>query len=219
MPYAIPTQVSSLKRGRVGLGMLLALPLAGLAAAPWHHTHTGWKPTAPACPAARAHQQVFETRREGTHAIPPACDAPIVVRDRGSCGPRFIRSTLNMVPQSSDILRGASLPLVAIICPLALQDPVDDAVEVGVLGGSEFLWVTDPRSAGGCSGSSWPSYQTRHPPALLRPRVPLAGGGLHHQRPDALLFLQGLRQPVHALGGGRARYAVRLLRRIHRGAP
>ncbi|EFN54381.1 hypothetical protein CHLNCDRAFT_58279 [Chlorella variabilis] len=74
--------------------------------------------------------QVFETRREGTHAIPPAADAPIVVRDRGSAGPRFMRSNLNMVPQTSDILRGASLPFVAIICPLALQDPGDEPVEV-----------------------------------------------------------------------------------------
>lgn len=43
--------------------------------------------------------QVFETRLEDTHAIPPAADAPIVVRDRGSAGPRFMRSTLNMLPQ------------------------------------------------------------------------------------------------------------------------
>lgn len=76
------------------------------------------------------HTQVFETRREDTHAIPPAADAPIVVRDRGSCGPRFIRSTLNIVPQTKDILQGATLPLVAIICPLGLQHPGDDPVEV-----------------------------------------------------------------------------------------
>lgn len=33
--------------------------------------------------------------------------------------------------QSADILKGASLPLVAVICPMALQDPGDDPVEVG----------------------------------------------------------------------------------------
>jgi protein transport protein SEC24 len=77
---------------------------------------------------------VFETRREGTHAIPPAADAPVVVRDRGSAGPRFIRSSLNMVPQTRDLLRGAALPLVAIVCPLAAQDPGDDPVEVGGAG-------------------------------------------------------------------------------------
>lgn len=43
--------------------------------------------------------QVFETRRENTHAIPPPADAPIVVKDHGSCGPRYLRSLLNMVPQ------------------------------------------------------------------------------------------------------------------------
>ncbi len=80
--------------------------------------------------------QVFETRREGTHSIPPAADAPIVIRDRGSCGPRFLRSTLNMVPQTGDLLKGASLPFVAIINPLALQDPGDDPVEVRARAGS-----------------------------------------------------------------------------------
>ncbi|PSC68317.1 transport Sec24-like protein [Micractinium conductrix] len=74
--------------------------------------------------------QVFETRRENTHAIPPAADAPIVVRDRGSCGPRFMRSTLNMLPQSNDLLKSSALPLVTIISPLALQDTGDDPVEL-----------------------------------------------------------------------------------------
>lgn len=78
---------------------------------------------------------MFETRREATHAIPPAADAPIVIRDRGSCGPRFLRSTLNMLPQTGDLVKGAALPLVAIINPLALQDPGDDPVEVRVTGG------------------------------------------------------------------------------------
>lgn len=78
--------------------------------------------------------QVFETRREATHAIPPAADAPIVIRDRGSCGPRFLRSTLNMLPQTGDLVKGAALPLVAIINPLALQDPGDDPVEVADFG-------------------------------------------------------------------------------------
>ena len=82
----------------------------------------------PAIPPATP--QVFETRRENTHAIPPAADAPIVVRDRGSCGPRFMRSTLNMLPQSNDLLKSSALPLVTIISPLALQDTGDDPVEV-----------------------------------------------------------------------------------------
>ena len=82
----------------------------------------------PPCHPARP--QVFDTRRENTHAIPPAADAPIVVRDKGSAGPRFLRSSLNMIPQSADLLKGAALPLVAIISPLALQDPGDDPVQV-----------------------------------------------------------------------------------------
>ena len=61
---------------------------------------------------------------------PTPSDAPIVVRDKGSAGPRFLRSSLNMIPQSADLLKGAALPLVAIISPLALQDPGDDPVQV-----------------------------------------------------------------------------------------
>jgi hypothetical protein len=60
--------------------------------------------------------QVFETRREGTHSIPPSADAPIVVRDRGSAGPRFIRSSINMVPAVSwaeHVCAGERLPLCA----------------------------------------------------------------------------------------------------------
>lgn len=47
---------------------------------------------------------------------------------------------------------------------------------------------------------------------------PRAGGGLWSVWARALPGVQGIRQPVHALGGWRAQHAVQLLRRAHRGA-
>jgi protein transport protein SEC24 len=74
--------------------------------------------------------QVFETRRENTHTIPPSTEAPIVVRDYGSAGPRYMRSSLNSVPQGADLLKSASLPLVVMINPLALPEHGDSPVDV-----------------------------------------------------------------------------------------
>ena len=41
--------------------------------------------------------QVFDTRAAGQHNLPPAASSRFIVRDRGSAGPRFMRSTLNHV--------------------------------------------------------------------------------------------------------------------------
>jgi protein transport protein SEC24 len=73
---------------------------------------------------------VFETRRENTHVIPPPADAPMVVRDLGSAPPRYMRSSVNMVPQSGDLLKSAALPFVVIVSPLAAAESGDDAVPV-----------------------------------------------------------------------------------------
>lgn len=74
--------------------------------------------------------QVFETRRENTHTIPPPYDAPIVVRDYGTAGPRYMRASLNSVPQGADILKASSLPFVVIINPLAPPENGDSPLEV-----------------------------------------------------------------------------------------
>lgn len=179
---------------------------------------------------------MFETRRENTHAIPPAADAPIVIRDRGSCGPRFLRSTLNMLPQSGDLLKGAALPLVAIINPMALQDPGDDPVEVRESAcvqlskrGVTPEWVRPAAvHAHGCTCAPWVSISCacrlgvscHDCSPLMRtglPQPPCAGGGFWGHGPRALPGVQGVRQPIHALGGWRAHHAVLLLRRHHRG--
>jgi len=74
--------------------------------------------------------QVFETRKENTHTIPPSTEAPIVVRDCGSAGPRYMRSSLNSVPQGADILKSASLPFVVMVNPLALPEHGEASIDV-----------------------------------------------------------------------------------------
>lgn len=50
--------------------------------------------------------------------------------------------------QSADILKGTSLPLVAVICPMALQDPGDDPVQVSLHTRRVLELVAGMRSSG-----------------------------------------------------------------------
>jgi protein transport protein SEC24 len=88
----------------------------------------------PRPPPAPAPHQVFETRVQGTHHVPPPADTPLALRDAGAAGPRYMRATLNYVPQSKDLLRAAALPLVLIINPLALPDPSDAPIPLVDMG-------------------------------------------------------------------------------------
>eukprot|EP00983_Pelagomonas_calceolata_P128656 1161532-Pelagomonas_calceolata.AAC.3 len=42
-------------------------------------------------------QVIFETREQGQHVAPPPAASRFIVRDRGSAGPRHMRSTINLV--------------------------------------------------------------------------------------------------------------------------
>jgi protein transport protein SEC24 len=53
-----------------------------------------------------------------------------VVHDRGSCGPRYIRSTLNYIPFTHDLLNNSAMPLAVVISPMALPHPKDDPIPV-----------------------------------------------------------------------------------------
>ena len=77
-----------------------------------------------------AEELVFETRREGKMNAPPSAATAFVVRDNGNCSPRAIRSTLNSMPMSSDLLRTAAMPLALIVQPLAQAMPGDDVPQV-----------------------------------------------------------------------------------------
>lgn len=90
----------------------------------------------PRPPTTRLPVQVFETRLENTHNIPPPCESPIQVKDNGSAGPRYMRSTLNAVPASADLLKATSLPLIISVNPLALPHQGDTPVEIIDMGSS-----------------------------------------------------------------------------------
>ncbi|GLC37974.1 hypothetical protein PLESTF_000604900 [Pleodorina starrii] len=73
---------------------------------------------------------VFDTRIAGGHALPPPASSRFVVRDRGSCSPRYLRSTLNHVPHSPELLTNCAMPLAVVVSPLALPDPGDDPIQI-----------------------------------------------------------------------------------------
>ena len=62
--------------------------------------------------------------------MPPPVEFPIVVKDYGSAGPRYMRFSLNSVPQGADMLKSGSVPFVVVINALAIPEPGDDALDV-----------------------------------------------------------------------------------------
>eukprot|EP00775_Hariotina_reticulata_P004086 gene4086-4333_t len=82
---------------------------------------------------------VFETRVPGpvgqaAHTNPPSSTSRFIVRDRGSASPRLLRSTLNMVPATNELLNNSGMQFAVAVQPLALPDPEDDPVVVVDLG-------------------------------------------------------------------------------------
>eukprot|EP00879_Flechtneria_rotunda_P003737 GHRR01003975.1.p1 GENE.GHRR01003975.1~~GHRR01003975.1.p1 ORF type:complete len:914 (+),score=321.96 GHRR01003975.1:246-2744(+) len=78
--------------------------------------------------------QVFETRVNGAHVTPPSSISRFVVRDRGNASPRLLRSSLNTVPATTDMLNNSGMQFALAVQPLALPDPDDDPVVVVDLG-------------------------------------------------------------------------------------
>lgn len=74
--------------------------------------------------------QVFETRVNGAHVHPPSSLSRFIVRDTGNASPRLLRSTLNVVPVSTDMLNNSGMQFALSVQPLALPDPEDDPVVV-----------------------------------------------------------------------------------------
>lgn len=66
----------------------------------------------------------------GAHVHPPSSLSRFIVRDRGNASPRLLRSTLNMVPVSADMLNNSGMQFALSVQPLALPDPEDDPVVV-----------------------------------------------------------------------------------------
>lgn len=72
--------------------------------------------------------QVFETRKDGTHTVPPSTEVPVAVRDTGDAGPRYMRSSMNSVPQGNDMVKASAIPFVLAIQPFALQSKGDSGI-------------------------------------------------------------------------------------------
>lgn len=82
---------------------------------------------------------VFDTRMAGSHALPPPASSRFVVRDRGNCSPRYLRCTLNHVPNTPELLNNCAMPLALVVSPLALPDPGDEPIQVRT-GGLTAEW-------------------------------------------------------------------------------
>ena len=81
-------------------------------------------------------RQVFETRANREHSIPPPASSRFIVLDRGDASPRCMRATLNCVPTTPDLARIGAMPFGIVLCPLALPNPRDDPIQVRALGTS-----------------------------------------------------------------------------------
>lgn len=64
-------------------------------------------------------------------AAGPALAPPAQVRDCGGASPRMLRSTLNAVPATPDLMNSSGMALALVVQPMALPDPEDDPVPVG----------------------------------------------------------------------------------------
>jgi hypothetical protein len=82
--------------------------------------------------------QVFETRVNGAHVHPPSSLSRFIVRDTGNASPRLLRSTLNVVPVSPDMLNNSGMQFALSVQPLALPDPDDDPVVVSGCSGQQI---------------------------------------------------------------------------------
>ncbi|CAM6106579.1 unnamed protein product [Calypogeia fissa] len=72
----------------------------------------------------------FETRCNGQANLPPSATANFIVKDTGNCSPRLMRSTLNQIPCSGDLLGTSGMPLALMVQPFAMPHPSDDPIQI-----------------------------------------------------------------------------------------
>lgn len=78
--------------------------------------------------------QIFETRVNGQHVNPPSSMSRFIVRDMGNASPRFLRSTLNAVPATNDMLNNSGMQFALSVQPLAQLAPEEEQVPIVDLG-------------------------------------------------------------------------------------
>ncbi|CAK4152332.1 unnamed protein product [Aphanomyces euteiches] len=80
-------------------------------------------------PRPLARQEVVTYVAKGaTLTLPPPATSKYICIDEGCASPRFIRPTLNHVPESKDLLGQSALPLATVVCPLAKLHPGELAI-------------------------------------------------------------------------------------------
>ncbi|RHZ19897.1 hypothetical protein DYB37_007637 [Aphanomyces astaci] len=77
-----------------------------------------------------------------TLTMPPPANSKYICLDNGCASPRFIRPSLNHVPESKDLLQTSGLPLGVVVCPLAKLDPNELPVPLVDFGGTGPLRCT-----------------------------------------------------------------------------
>ncbi|KAK9071221.1 hypothetical protein SSX86_009789 [Deinandra increscens subsp. villosa] len=69
--------------------------------------------------------------RQGTQANPPPpATSEFIVRDTGNCSPRYMRSTINQIPCTSDLLNTSGMQLALLVQPLALPHPSEEPIQI-----------------------------------------------------------------------------------------
>ncbi|KAI7725657.1 hypothetical protein M8C21_001682, partial [Ambrosia artemisiifolia] len=73
---------------------------------------------------------LHETRQGSQANPPPPATSEFIVRDTGNCSPRYMRSTINQIPCTSDLLNTSGMQLALLVQPLALPHPSEEPIQV-----------------------------------------------------------------------------------------
>ncbi|GJN25091.1 hypothetical protein PR202_gb12878 [Eleusine coracana subsp. coracana] len=76
---------------------------------------------------------IYETRQGGQANIPPAASTEFIVKDTGNCSPRLMRSTVNQIPCTGDLLTMSGMPLALMVQPFSLPHPSEEPIQIGLL--------------------------------------------------------------------------------------
>ncbi len=68
--------------------------------------------------------------------VPPAASSRFIAVDEGNSSPRFVRSSMNHIPQNKEILRNCAIPFGAVTQPLATQHPEEAKLSIVNMGES-----------------------------------------------------------------------------------
>ncbi|XP_073159429.1 protein transport protein SEC24 C-like isoform X1 [Henckelia pumila] len=73
---------------------------------------------------------LHETRQGNQANPPPPATSDYIVKDTGNCSPRYMRSTINQIPCTVDLLSTSAMQLALLVQPLALPHPSEEAIQV-----------------------------------------------------------------------------------------